>query len=284
MRYPFGIISAICFTFPLDCSPQKSIMKVAFGWGQKGIEEKSMKTKSILAASAAVLFVLVQMAGANNIYFEDGQTHVINTNRQADTFWLDKNISNSPGTHLEIQSGGSTSIILPFNYSTITLNGGSIIGGNVAIDTYGDNILIVNSGTIKGDIAANSNSRFYIDGGSLLDDVYAYDSGIVEIRGGQTGGIYGTYGNGKIYLYGGTFSVNGQAVTAGDSLRHYVPISPQYPEYYIGTVTGTLQNGSPVNNNFWIWASTSSDIIVIPEPATILLFGIGTCVLRRKSK
>ncbi|MGA2324531.1 MAG: PEP-CTERM sorting domain-containing protein [Sedimentisphaerales bacterium] len=245
-----------------------------------------MRAQSFLAAVLVMAIMnVVSEAKIYSVYFDDGQTHSLNDNTyQGIGVWLDKNTFNDPGTHLELLDGAKTGYILPFNKSTITINGGSVDGGNVSIDTHGDNIITVNGGTLKGDIAANNNSRIYANGGTFYDDIYAYDNGIAEVRGGLISGIYGVFGSGKIYLYGSNFSINGQDLNYGDSLRDYVSLSPTYPEYYIGTITGTLQNGSAVNNDFWIWASTDADIIVVPEPCTLLLLGIGAAIVRKRHR
>lgn len=244
------------------------------------------------------LFVVYVIAAADfvsaNTYFDDGQTHSINdATYQGDIVWLDRNVSNNPGTHLELLDGGKIAIILPFNKSTITINGGVLNGYNIAIDTHGDNIITINGGSITGDIAAHNNSRIYMNGGSLINasegcesDIYAYDNGICEVKGGSIGGILGTFDSGKIYLYGSNFSVNGQTLHYGDKLRDYTSLSPlPYAQgFFVDRITGTLQDGSALNNEFWIEAASDDDIIVVPEPATICLFGIAGLILRRRNK
>jgi hypothetical protein len=237
--------------------------------------------KSVIFAVLAFLCAFPGYTSAVN--FDDGQTHIINSAiYQSSGIWLDYYVPNNPGTHLEIVNGASTNYILPFNNSTVTINGGSVNGGNVSIDTHGDNIITVNGGNITGDMAANNNSRIYVNGGTFHDDLYAYNTGIVEVRGALISGIYGTFDSGKIYLYGSNFKVNGTNVSYGASLRNYTSLSSQYPEYYIGRITGTLNDGSAVNNDFWIWASTDSDIFVVPEPVSALLLITGAALIRKR--
>jgi hypothetical protein len=245
-------------------------------------KEKKIKTNILIIM--AYLIALTPAALATNVYFDDGQIHLINNHTyQSDYIWLDNYIFNDPGTHLELVNGGKIWFILPYNKSTVTINGGFLGGSNAAIDTAGDNIVRINGGTIIGDIAANNNSRIYVSGGSLNDDIYAYDTGIVEVRGGSVGGVYGAFNSGTIYLYGSDFQIGGQTLSYGDSLRDYGTLSTNQ-NYFKGIITGTLQNGSAINNSFLISARTNADIIVIPEPATVLLLGLGAAVLRVTSR
>jgi hypothetical protein len=42
-----------------------------------------------------------------------------------------------------------------------------------------------------------------------------------------------------------------------------------------------LTNGDPINNDFYI--ATNASIVLVPEPATLLLLGLGAVMLRKKS-
>ena len=47
-------------------------------------------------------------------------------------------------------------------------------------------------------------------------------------------------------------------------------------------LTGTLLNGDPLDNNFYI--GDSAKIILIPEPGTLLLLGLGCLMLRKRRR
>jgi hypothetical protein len=242
-----------------------------------------MKTKVL--ATVVCILTIANFVSADAVYFDDGQIHSINNSiYQDDIIWLDKNTYNEPGTHFELLSGGKVGLIMPYNKSTVTINGGSLGSLNVAIDTHGDNIITINSGSISGDVAANNNSRIYMNGGSLVgsfSDIIVYGTGICEIKGGSIEGALAAGEAGFIYLYGSNFSVNGQSLHYGDKLRDY-GFFVEENGMITGTVTGTLLNGSEMNNNYWISPTTEGDIIIIPEPVTLLLLALGGLVLRKK--
>jgi hypothetical protein len=84
--------------------------------------------------------------------------------------------------------------------------------------------------------------------------------------------------SGMIYLNGSDFSVDGHILSIGESLRNY---GVSYNIWLTGTITGTLQDGSSLNNIFFIEEATNADIMVVPEPATLLLLGLGAVMLRK---
>lgn len=220
---------------------------------------------------------------ASRVYIDDGLSHVINDSSHVDdTLWLDYNSDNTHGTHIEMVDGGEVALFLPFNNSTITIHGGTVDRGNVAIDTQGDNLITINGGTFIGDVASNNNSRIYVNGGNFHDDLYACDTGIVEISGGSIDGILGVYNSGIIYLNGSNFKIGGVNLNYGDELRDYANLSFWYSGYYSGRITGVLQDGSVISNTFIIKSNQNGKIIIIPEPCSLVLLSLGGLLLRKR--
>ena len=91
------------------------------------------------------------------------------------------------------------------------------------------------------------------------------------------GAIYAGANNpqqyGVITIEGNNFAINGSSVgygildTGGQSFVH-------------GTLTGNFAKGGLLNNEFYIYGDSS--IILIPEPATLILLGLGAAMVKRK--
>lgn len=246
------------------------------------------------------IFVLnifvVSSTRAGVVYFEDGGYYsVTDAQYKNDSIFLDTNTINSPGTHLELFDGGSVFAVNARHNSVVTITGGSIemrlemLGSSNATINNGSiggiwtgdkSNLQVYDGTITGDIESMGNAMVSIYGGVIEGDVEAWYDCITEIYGGTIGKWLQVFGDGVIYLYGTEFMVGDHILSHGDSLRNYGTINGN--EIY-GTITGRLQDGSMLNNTFSIYGlNTTADIIVIPEPGTLLLLGAGGLLLRRK--
>ena len=149
-----------------------------------------MMKKSIVLLVAMSVMSVVSSVAVGRVYIDDGLSHIINDSTYVnDILWLDYHTDNTPGTHIEMVDGGEVYIFLPCNHSTITIHGGTVDGGNVAIIPHGDSFVTINGGTFRGDIASYDNSRIIVHGGTFKDDLYAYDTGSVEISGGSIDGI-----------------------------------------------------------------------------------------------
>jgi hypothetical protein len=226
-----------------------------------------MKRKQIeimLALLAVLLYNGVPVEGAA-LFFNDGQNHVFSA-----ATWDMVDIAGS-GTHAQVVDGAALQFLGVSAYATAQIDGG-IIGQLAA---FGQSQIVINGGTIT-----------FV--GSPGAGINAWDSATIEVRGGTFDTLVtqfdnhasGIGGGGTIYLYGDEFSVDGHPLQYGQSLRDYAAISGPN---LTGTVTGRLLDGSLFNVPFTIIEGANGpggDIIVVPEPCTIALLGLGLPLLR----
>jgi hypothetical protein len=83
--------------------------------------------------------------------------------------------------------------------------------------------------------------------------------------------------NAELILNGSNFAVDGIPVGFGKITSL---LSGDYSNEPYRTLTGTLSNGDILNSPFRIGDYAS--ITLVPEPATLMLLGLGAAVIRRK--
>lgn len=212
-------------------------------------------------------------------------------------------------SRLNISGGTVGQLLYVYNNSQVTMSGGSVGGWRVY-----DNSQVTISGGVTGSyLEAYGSSQVNITGGSVNGWLYAYSGSQITMSGGSTGELnaYGgkvkitdgsveslnTYGGGRVTMSGGIidgkislwtndaelvidgsdFAVNGTPIGFGELTSILGGDSTNEP---LRLLTGTLANGDPINNQFQIGHSAS--ILLIPEPTTFLLFGIGGLLLQQK--
>ncbi len=163
-------------------------------------------------------------------------------------------------------SGGHTTYVYPDNNSTLNITGGEIYKvesrGESAISISGGDIdAIYSYDTSTVSVYGWSNSAPIPSGNSL--HIVATDYSIVTIFQGNTNGQLNAYGNSTVHIYGTTFE-----------------FSPQY-------LTGTWADGTDFSLYMRGQFELPTQIVFheIPEPATLLLFGLaglGVCGFRKR--
>ena len=77
----------------------------------------------------------------------------------------------------------------------------------------------------------------------------------------------------ELFVHGTNFTINGSPVEYGT----YINLNGQnYTDYYL---TGTLLSGEAISNHIYLYDDTS--LVLIPEPATLFLLGLGAVMLRK---
>ena len=204
-------------------------------------------------------------------------------------------------------SSGSAMNLAGFQDSTISLEGG------VAefMGAYGNSIMKMSGGSAK-HITVNGTSFFSMTGGSTGYtglDFRATEYSNVNISGGIFGGritvlndsiatVSGgsmpalrTRHNGIIRLEGTGFEVDGVPLENGDRLSDFGTLvelrsNGDIRDYYKGQISGYLADGSALDIPYYIFNKGfyegTGDIIIVPEPTSLLLLGLGGIMLRRK--
>ena len=179
-------------------------------------------------------------------------------------------------TTVNLLSGGSITGLYAYDNSHINVSDGAI--GSI-LYAYDNSYVDISGGSITSDLQAYDNSQVSISGGSIMDGLNATDDSKVYISGGSIRydiriGVY-SYDKSSLTIYGSDFAINGVSVSTGSTFYAFEDGSQRN-----GTLTGTLVNGDPINNDFSIVGN--SQLVLIPEPTTLLLFGLGGLMLRKR--
>lgn len=279
-----------------------------------------MKSVTILITSLFVLFIS-SMSIADQIFWDDGVIHTIDDSAySSDYVYLDYNTNNEPGTHAELVNNAWVMELNAYSNSTINMSGGyisrdirtygnseaSVNGGqisgylwaydnstiNMSGGTVGDSIYTRNDAVLNmtggsgRTIRSHGNSTIHMSGGSSNYGLVARDNSTIYMSGGTLGAEIVTQKDGLIYLLGRDFSINGESLEYGDKLSEFGMIETGPFDYYYGVINGILADGSTLNNGFEIYFTGmyegTGDIIIIPEPTTLLLLGMGGVLMRKR--
>jgi hypothetical protein len=156
-------------------------------------------------------------------------------------------------------------------FTTLNLVDGGIIRDWVNVFDYSQ--FNMSGGSIGFELFTWDNSQAFISSGSIAYDLNAFHNSEILVSGGSIGDSLNIQNNGQITISGSGFEIDGVPVDYG------IYTALDYP---LGTLTGTLTSGDLMNNDFEIYDDAS--IFLIPEPATLLLFCVGSLWLRRRNR
>jgi len=179
--------------------------------------------------------------------------------------------------------------------SQVTISNGLI---GAWLDAYGSSNVTITGGSIGGALQVMHHSQVTISGGSIGSDLRVLDSGQIVISDGSIGGDLKVYGNAQVVLSGGSIGgelrvddsgiiiISGYDFAVDDALFGYGGITSMLGGDWRNEpqrrLTGTLESGEPIDNTFLI--GHQGRIVLVPEPATILLFGLSFLGLRITSE
>jgi hypothetical protein len=135
----------------------------------------------------------------------------------------------------------------------------------------------VSGGAIGKGLSADSYSHVTICGGAIDGVLSAGEDSQVTLLGGSIGGELRTHWNGILTILGSDFAVDGTPFGYGELTSI---LGGWYDEEPYRNLTGILASGDLLANDFRI--GQNARIVLVPEPATFLLLGLGAVLLRRK--
>lgn len=250
-----------------------------------------------------ILFVFVILLYARTSkaeYYFDGEVHTIDYRYSQGLV-----VGNSPdgeATTINIIDGGSAPNFSATEDSYINIfYGGGIMNldgsyGGVS-DSYDNTQIMLQGGVINGSLRFWDNSKIAIQGGTIISWVRAYNDSIIDISGGNIGDnimglmvyenstvmISGGQMNGLleintkdsfITVFGSDFTLDGQNVSG----EIFNPLN----EVKYGHLTGFYLNDDPIDID--IKMDPEASIILIPDPTTLSLLGLGGLGLLRRRK
>ena len=184
-------------------------------------------------------------------------------------------VSANDNSHVNISGGVIENYLTTGGDSHVDISGGTI--GNYLFSSENSRINI--SGGSINSLLASINSKVCIFDGSIITNLYASENSRVDIWGGSIGGNVSTAKDSILTIYGRDFAVD------------YVPVGYiELNSIFGGSIvdepfrrlTGVLANGELMSNRFRIGANAK--IVLIPEPSTILLIGLGALAMLKKRK
>ncbi|MCJ7777211.1 MAG: PEP-CTERM sorting domain-containing protein [Sedimentisphaerales bacterium] len=212
-----------------------------------------------LMVMVLMVFCLGLPEAQATIVFCDGGTHTVNW-AIYDNVNVQNNQMNHPTT-LNLVTGGWIEMILSvYNSSQVNISGGSMAN---YIEAYGSSQVNISAGLISHDLWAREISQVNISGGWIGEDLCAYDNSYVNITGGWIRGTLYARDNSQATIYGSGFNYPYGTITGH------------------GILTGSFPNGDPISILFS--ADPTAGIVLIPEPATLFLLGLGAVFLRKSA-
>ena len=244
---------------------------------------------------AAILVTVVIFASIDNInaeIFSDGQLHVVDYQIQDNLLvsdslaeeyttvnlvnggWIGGFVETYDDSHFNFIGGVIGGPYLhSYNNSHINMQGGAIQGCLVAMD---NSIVNISGGIIQGELYAQDNSEVFLSGGGAGVIIAEGENCRIEITGGGASEILFARMQSQITIYGSDFSINGLSVGYG--------AIPQVEYRWARRLEGLYANGNRIDMDFAFYTNASIILAPVPEPATLLLLGLGGLLLRNRRR
>jgi hypothetical protein len=227
-----------------------------------------MKTVIVTIGLAILIFSGSAMAVENRYFYSSGKI-------LPGEEWANVYVYND-STVVDM-NGGLVDSIGAFNTSTVNITDGLAY----TIDAHDQSTINITGGHTYWPHAMD-NSIITFSGNALAGNIIAFDSGKIIMTGGTTVYLGAGY-SGTIDLYGGTVT---ESLYVGDLATINI-----YGHDFIYDPDGGASDGGQIrgfyldNSEFVIdlnGEETYSHINFVPEPTSLLLFGLGALIVRRK--
>jgi hypothetical protein len=244
---------------------------------------------------AAILVTVVIFAGIGNInaeIFSDGQLHVVDYQIPDNLFvsdslaeeyttvdllrygWINGFVETYDDSHFNFIGGVIGGPYLnSYNNSHINMQSGAIQGSLVAMD---NSIVNISHGLIYGELYAQDNSEVFLSGGWAGNIIAEGENCRIEITGGGAAEILNARMQSQVTIYGSDFSIDGISVGYG--------VIPEAEHPWARILEGLYPNGYGIEMEFSFDTGASIILAPVPEPATLLLFGLGGLMLRKRRR
>jgi hypothetical protein len=272
--------------------------------------------KKLIVLAGALLVLTANGVLADLIFWDDGAIRppIDHLSYKDDTIIIG-GMDYYPATSAELKDGGQVYDLQGYHNASITISGGHVSGSVLVsenasltmsgglveahVTAYLDATVNISGGSIGALTAFDTNGSITMSGGSIEYYLKTEGYSAVAISGGTIGGELQAEYHSTITLDGSNFVVtdlDGKTtkLLSGDALSGLGSfVENGTTDYHTGTITGILANGDVLNNQFEIYNVGSHytsegyiqydpEIIIVPEPATLMLIALGGLALSRR--
>lgn len=198
-------------------------------------------------------------------------------------------------TEVNLLSGGRIASADVYENSHINIAGGEVYNGpwtitTGTVNTHDSSVAYISAGSILRYAYANDDSQIIISGGTINSNLVAYESTSIHLSGGAINGSLAAYDNSSVYVSGGAvgsmidaygtsvLTFIGKDFVFGGVEVDYGTFDTLGNESVHAPLSGTTLAGDPISYDLYFVQGTQ--VVLIPEPTTLLLLGLGGLLLR----